>query len=414
MASLGKSFACGILLIIMGIIIIVQTIIFHFKDIFMFVGIIVLILGAFLIFSGVHAKSKLKVPKLNTKYNNHSQGFDFGNNNQNKSSDIDLRKKISPILSKNGKNNQNFNNGNFNKRRKKSNKAKLNKSNGSKVVSDIFSPPPEENYLNDKELVIKPTYNKPHPISRRPKKRSVPLTSVDLEDNNIPNNLNNNSNNNLNNNLNNNPSNNPDNGSNSRLNTSSQNASKDNEILTRLQSEDANNGNVSSSVPGASNYNKNNKENRMDNENENDSYVLCENKFLTTFKAFEHIAKRANKELSIETINLKSVSEEFLSTLLSLDVKILLKNFDFKDLSYVLLLSSLIEQGAEVRVSDFVNTTNIIADDNYALIISSNEINDDIEVGALYTDKNLVENIKNSFVSTWAIAKVLEINLSHE
>ncbi|MDR0911252.1 MAG: hypothetical protein LBM96_01455 [Methanobrevibacter sp.] len=415
MASTIKSLVGGFILIFMGAIIFVQSRIYHFKDIFILLGVGLVGIGLIVIFSGYLSKSNLKIskpfkndltnknsnihsnkqnnllsPHKNNNFNHNPNIVSNHNLNSNLKSNSNSSKhtlRFNPSKIKNIAKGIEFNKSKFPNNEPLESHGYLGRNRSSSSQESIFKLP-EDKYFKDKELPLQPHYNRPVPIIRRPSKRKTSLPEVDksqvhkklktLQTNN----------NNISDGLN--------------KNVVNDTESKNENILKKLQSNENKEsiGNLTEFTPEKLDFNA------------EESFVFCENKVLSSFEAFDYIAGHANNELLIETNSLKYMSEKFLSFLSSLDVKILVQSFDFKDMSYIILLSSLIEQGAEIRILSVVNTTNIIADNNYALIISKNKTIGDLDVGALYMDNKSISNIKKSFKKSWESAKVLEINLA--
>ena len=78
--------------------------------------------------------------------------------------------------------------------------------------------------------------------------------------------------------------------------------------------------------------------------------------------------------------------------------------------SYVLLLSSLIKKGVEIKTLASVDSFNLIGDTSHALLISNSLDEEDFEYGAVYDDEDSVKNIKVLFESSWKLANDLDIN----
>jgi hypothetical protein len=87
----------------------------------------------------------------------------------------------------------------------------------------------------------------------------------------------------------------------------------------------------------------------------------------------------------------------------------IIQEFDFKDISYVLLISSLLEQGIRIKTMNSVNNINLIADDSDALIITEKYFNEDFDFGAIFTDLKSINSIKTFFESTWDMANDIDI-----
>jgi hypothetical protein len=112
----------------------------------------------------------------------------------------------------------------------------------------------------------------------------------------------------------------------------------------------------------------------------------------------------------LEAPTIKDMGDRFLSSISKIKTRIIIQEFDLEDISYVLLLSSLIKKGVEIKTLASVDSFNLIGDTSHALIISNSLDEDDFEYGAVYDDKESVENIKELFESSWNIAKDLDIN----
>jgi len=140
------------------------------------------------------------------------------------------------------------------------------------------------------------------------------------------------------------------------------------------------------------------------------SYVVCSKGTMTSKEAFDELAKSAKSEIYLEMASIKDMTDEFLSKISSLDVRIVIQEFDIKDMAYTLLITSLLEQGVKIRTLPIINTINLVADDSHALIISENDFSDDLDIGAVYNDSKSISNVKSMFENSWNIANELDIN----
>ena len=140
------------------------------------------------------------------------------------------------------------------------------------------------------------------------------------------------------------------------------------------------------------------------------SYVICEKGILTSQEAFEEVASHSKEEILLEAPTIKDMGERFLSSISKIKTRIIIQEFDLEDISYVLLLSSLIKKGVEIKTLSSVDSFNLIGDTSHALIISNSLDEEDFEYGAVYNDEESVENIKELFESSWKIANDLDIN----
>ncbi len=139
------------------------------------------------------------------------------------------------------------------------------------------------------------------------------------------------------------------------------------------------------------------------------SYVICEKGILTSQEAFEEVASHSKEEILLEAPTIKDMGDRFLSSLTKIKSRVIIEEFDLEDISYVLLLSSLIKKGVEIKTLDSVESFNLIGDTSHALLISNSIDEDDFEYGAVYDDVESVENIKELFESSWKLANDLDI-----
>ena len=112
----------------------------------------------------------------------------------------------------------------------------------------------------------------------------------------------------------------------------------------------------------------------------------------------------------MEAPTVKDMGERFLSSLSNIKSRVIIQEFDLEDISYVILLSSLIKKGVEIKTLPSVDSFNLIGDTSHALLISNSIDEDDFEYGAVYDEKSSVESIKALFESSWELANDLDIN----
>ena len=62
----------------------------------------------------------------------------------------------------------------------------------------------------------------------------------------------------------------------------------------------------------------------------------------------------------------------------------------------------------KVKLLPIVNTFNLISDDSYALIISNGEDQIDFDYGAVYTDIQSINLVKDNFNKSWDLAHNLD------
>ena len=140
------------------------------------------------------------------------------------------------------------------------------------------------------------------------------------------------------------------------------------------------------------------------------SYVICEKGILTSQEAFEEVASHSKEEILLEAPTIKDMGDRFLSSLSKIKSRVIIEEFDLEDISYVLLLSSLIKKGVEIKTLPSVDSFNLIGDTSHALLISNSLDEDNFEYGAVYDDEDSVKNIKVLFESSWELANDLDIN----
>ena len=140
------------------------------------------------------------------------------------------------------------------------------------------------------------------------------------------------------------------------------------------------------------------------------SYVICEKGILTSQEAFEEVARHSKEEILLEAPTVKDMGERFLSNLSKTKSRVIVEEFDLEDISYVLLLGSLIKKGVEIRTLPSVDSFNLIGDTSHALLISNSIDEADFEYGAVYDDEESVKNIKELFESSWNLASDLDIS----
>lgn len=137
--------------------------------------------------------------------------------------------------------------------------------------------------------------------------------------------------------------------------------------------------------------------------------ILLDNSVLSSNDAFEQLAIGVNKEIMLEIPSLNTLSDRFLSHVPTIYSRVIINEFDLSDISYTVLVASLLKQGVHIRTIPKVHTINLITDDSYAMIISDNDKNS--EYGAIYDDRISISNIRSDFERTWNIASNLDENV---
>lgn len=138
------------------------------------------------------------------------------------------------------------------------------------------------------------------------------------------------------------------------------------------------------------------------------SFILFDNEIITTEEAFNKLAEKINKEVMLEIPSLNELSDRFLSYIPTIYSRVIIEEFDVSNMAYMILVASLLKQGVQIRTMPTVNTTNLITDDAYGLILSNGRGRDDMQYGAIYTDINPISEIRLTFEKAWEIATELD------
>ncbi|WP_407414506.1 hypothetical protein [Methanobrevibacter sp.] len=136
--------------------------------------------------------------------------------------------------------------------------------------------------------------------------------------------------------------------------------------------------------------------------------VLLGNSLITSNDAFEELAVGVNKEIMLEIPSLNNLSDRFLSHVPTIYSRVIIDEFDLSDISYTVLIASLLKQGVHIKTVPKVHAINLIADDSHAMIISDGYTVGNSEYGAIYDDRTSISNIRADFEKTWNIASNLD------
>lgn len=412
MASLAKFFG-GILLIAAGIAIIYESNYYHLIELITIVGVIIVIIGAYLLILSLLEKNK------SSDIQNYKKDLD--NNSKAKKLDSGLESKNSDLTK-----DRNLTNPKLNSLDAKKITDKVKDVSKTKDPKSVLKPMMPKANKNVKRFRFTPNYEKPMKVNRRPQKRNKSKVDINtiLNTNEVKDNLGN-------------------------LDIPSE---KSERIAIALASDDFIKPiHTESKQILAPNVSKSNeldldkfKEDRINTDEdkefttddfENDelldqnigsqeitslsskepskfltSYVVCSKGTMTSKEAFDELANNVKAEMSLELASIKDMTNEFLSKISSLNARVIIQEFDIKDMSYILLITSLLEQGVKIRTLPLINTINLIADDSHALIISENDSLNDLDIGAVYNDSRSVSNIKSMFEKSWNIANDLDIH----
>ena len=139
--------------------------------------------------------------------------------------------------------------------------------------------------------------------------------------------------------------------------------------------------------------------------------VLIGNELIASNDAFEQLAVGVNKEIMLEVPSLNNLSDRFLSHVPTIYSRVIIDEFDLSDISYTVLIASLLKQGVHIKTVPKVHAINLITDDTHAMIISDGYTVGSSEYGAIYDDRTSISNIRADFEKTWDIASNLDENV---
>ena len=377
-------FVSGIILFVIGVVISYAVLAYNLMDVLMMVGFLISIVGVILIISYFVDSSAEKTTNLIKE---------FLNSSDNRSSSVNFSKR---------KSHSDFNNNgplimrpenddyDYGKNIDESGLWEYYESedNANKTSKEFFAVPDvdeskavlrvvdrEEKDLDlDKELNFTPSYEKPIKVTRKPKKRLTPI----YED--VP--------------------------------SVEESVDKTEEIKKALSQEE-----LEPEVPLTNVSNArdieidiNNPE-RLPVPDSLKGNVLLGNDLLSSNDAFEHLAVGVNKEIMLEIPSLNNLSDRFLSHVPTIYSRVIIDEFDLSDISYTVLIASLLKQGVHIKTVPKVHTVNLITDDSHAMIISDGYTTGSSEYGAVYDDRASISNIRADFERTWNIASSLDENV---
>ncbi len=141
------------------------------------------------------------------------------------------------------------------------------------------------------------------------------------------------------------------------------------------------------------------------------SYIIANNQIITSKDAFDQLGTDIKKEVMLEIPSLNDLSDRFLSHIPSIYSRVIIEDFDVSNISYMILVASLLKQGVHIKTLPKVNTINLITDDSQAMILSKGRGNDDVEYGAIYDDRNALSEIRAAFEKTWEMGNDLDENI---
>ncbi len=358
----------GLILFIIGIVISYETTVYRLVDILLIIGFIIAIIGIILIISYFVDSSASKTGDLIRDIIKNDKGGSFtmeklnssSNEEENSSGPLKIRKEFDNY-------DDDFYSNNYGDSFDESSRLD-NSESILRVSNDNF----QEEVNFDNQLNFTPNYDKPLKVTRTPRKRKETFFEEDY----------------------------------SYLN---QNNDKSEEIKKALQEDYV-------SVPQETAAFGEPRDIKIDvNHPESlpvpkllKSFVLLDSQLVTSKDAFEQLSVYVKKEIMLEIPSLNGLSDRFLSHIPTIYSRLIIEEFDVSDISYIILVSSLLKQGVHIKTIPKVNTINLITDDSHAMIVSEGPSDNDVEYGAVYTDRRGISQIRASFEKTWEIAEDLD------
>ena len=388
MNKLGNTlkFVSGIILFVVGMVISYEVMVYNLIDVLLMVGFLIAIVGVILIISYFVDSNAEKTSGLIKDFLNSSEfnksSINFPKRNSKSKNDFDNN---GPLIMRAeqddydyGKNIDDSGLWEYYESEEKSTISPKEyfdapEIDESKAVLRVVNTEEKEVDL-DKELDFTPNYEKPIKVTRKPKKRSK-----DLIYDEIP--------------------------------TIEQSADKTEEIKKAL-SQDLEPEIVSQTIPTQRDIaiDVNNPE-RLPVPDSLKGNILIDNQLVTSNDAFEQLAVGVNKEIMLEIPSLNTLSDRFLSHVPTIYSRVIIDEFDLSDISYTVLIASLLKQGVHIKTVPKVHTVNLITDDSHAMIISDGYVSGNPEYGAVYDDRTSISNIRADFEKTWNIASNLDENV---
>jgi hypothetical protein len=439
----------GVILLILGLFITYKSVILYLKNIFTFIGLIIIVLGIYEIFIDlfkIYTEKKLKSP--NTSRNQPTiNDIKKNQNQQNKTlnkppiNDEKLHKtNLKPEKKHSQTNNETLiftkseksNNSNPMKSKIKNDQNNILKSEN----SDLNSSKSKSNKKKSSKYIFTPNYQKPSKVIRKPVKKNLenPLKSNKIKPNLSINQLSkilgletkeeeelqrlkeflaeeNNSQtdniNDLNNDLTN---------INPNLNDLDNNKF---DLDNNISDLDVNNLDTENNIAQTNlfddfDYNPSKENSNLKNENNAKSYftsldeiqVLYENRILNITKALEKLINKGEKEIFIAVPSLNFLSNKLINELNNLNSKIIIEKKNTHDIAHSLIISSISKDYASIRTTQSVENIIAIIDKNHALLVTK-PINSAIGIGAVFTKKEEINSIKNTFDTLWDVSMKL-------
>lgn len=363
----------GIFLFIIGCVILLETTVYNLIDIFLLLGFILTITGIIIIISYFVDSSSVKnsnnFHELIYSSNNSDQPLKINKPNKNSffSEKKEIKTKKEPSLRKDHK-------------PKKQIKTPVDSSNPKAVLNIVEED--EEIDLGDK-LKFTPNYDKPLKVTRKPKKRENEYVEK-------------------------------------QFSFYDKGYDKSEEIKKALSSEAPEIAKKTDYIPGPALRKDRVQENvperdiKIDINNPESlpvpkqlrSFVVCKKGTITSQEAFEELSIYVHKEILLQIPSLNDLTDRFLSQIPTVYSRLIIEDFDGSDISYIILIASLLKQKVKIRTIPKIHNTNLIADDSHALIISNNN-ETNFECGAIYSDKESISQIINVFDRIWNLSKDL-------
>ena len=140
------------------------------------------------------------------------------------------------------------------------------------------------------------------------------------------------------------------------------------------------------------------------------SFIVSNREAISSSDVFEDLTFNSTKDFMLEIPNLAKLNDRLLSYVPTTNSRIIIEEFDINNTSYVLLLSSLLNQKVHIKTLPKISITNLITD-NSALILTDSLMENEEECGAVYENLSEISQIKEIFERSWNLAKDIDMNL---
>lgn len=138
------------------------------------------------------------------------------------------------------------------------------------------------------------------------------------------------------------------------------------------------------------------------------SKVLFMHKFSNREEAVNECINDAKNMVRLKIPDLQKIDTQYLNKLTNLDTKIIIQEFDKRDMEYNNLLLNLKERGIDIKTCPIVNTVELLVDYNIGLVVATDPVLNN-EIGATYNDKESLDEIYSLFNKFWDKAQIFQL-----